>query len=148
MANVRHALGFVLTALVAVGAGSAAGAADPPPACPPPPPCKVCVVEPKPTTRTVYACKAEEYCLPRCHLLSLLLGGHCGCDDGLCCELRVRHRLVVKRVPGCDAKQCVVREAPAPGVVQPDSAATGAPPPQPTSGPAGSGRPARTPRGE
>jgi hypothetical protein len=140
MENVRHALGVILTALAAASGGVEVRAADPPPACPAPPPCKVCVVEPKPTTRTVYGCKAEEYCVPRCSLLELLLGGHCGCDDGSCCELRVRHRLVVKRVPGCDTKQCIVHEIPVAGAAAPPSQATPGQPP--------SGRPPRTPSGE
>jgi hypothetical protein len=77
------------------------------------PPCKVCVSEPKANTRKVYACKVEEYCLPRCSLLALLR--HCcGCDDGPCCELRVRRRLIVKTVPACPTKQCVLREVPCP----------------------------------
>jgi hypothetical protein len=147
MGNVRHALGVVLTALIAASVGTGVRAADPPPLCPSPPTCKVCVVEPKPTTRTVYASKVEEYCLPHCSLLELLLGGHCGCDDGSCCELRVRHRLVVKRVPGCETKQCVVREVPVAGAAAPLSAAT-APPSQATPGQPGSGRPPRTPSGE
>ena len=73
--------------------------ARPPDAACPPPACKVCVCEPKATTRKVYACRCEEYCLPRCDLLSLLRGT-CGCGDGPCGELRTRHRLVVKKGPG------------------------------------------------
>jgi hypothetical protein len=76
-----------------------------------PPPCKVCVSEPKKNTRKVYACKDEEYCLPRCSLLAWLRG-LCGCDGGPCGDLRVRHRLVVKKVPDCDTQQCVPREPP------------------------------------
>jgi hypothetical protein len=76
-----------------------------------PPPCKACVSELKQNTRKVYACKDEEYCLPRCSFLSWLRG-LCGCDGGPCGDLRVRHRLVVKKVPDCDTKQCVPREPP------------------------------------
>src|SRR5437879_634034 len=61
----------------------------------------ICVSQPKETTRKTYACKIEVYCLPRCSLLSLL-GGACGCDQGSCGDLKVRHRLIVKKVPGCD----------------------------------------------
>jgi hypothetical protein len=78
----------------------------------PPQTCTTCVCEPKPTTRKVYACKAEEYCLPGCDLLSFLRAPWCG-DQGPCGELRVRHRLVVKKVPDCDTKQCVPRAVPA-----------------------------------
>src|SRR4051794_24822249 len=78
----------------------------------PPPTCKICVSEPKHQTRTVYSTKAEEYCLPSCSLLSLL-HGHCGCDSGPCGGVRVRQRLVVKKVPGCDTTQCVPRAVPA-----------------------------------
>ncbi len=75
------------------------------------PACKVCVSVPKATTKKVYACKEEQYCLPFCSLLSLL-HGDCTCDDGNCGDLRVRHRLVVKKVAGCDGKQCVPKELP------------------------------------
>lgn len=74
--------------------------------------CKTCVVEPKHNTKTVYACQCEEYCLPRCSFLSLFLG-KCGCDDGNCCELKVRHRLLVRKVEAPDTKQCVLHEVPA-----------------------------------
>lgn len=75
--------------------------------------CKVCVSEPKPHTKTVYSCKCEEYCQPRCSLCAILRG-KCGgnCENGECGQVRVRHRLIVKRVPDCDGKQCVVKEAP------------------------------------
>ena len=101
----------VLTAVAWLVLGSPGlEAQQPQPGCPPPP-CKACVSEPKPNTRTVYACKQEEYCLPRCDLLSSLFGD-CACEDGPCGDLKVRHRLVVKKVPDCDTKQCVPREVP------------------------------------
>jgi hypothetical protein len=81
---------------------------------PPPPACKVCVREPKASTRKVYACKCEDYCLPCCDWRSWLRGA-CRCDGGPCGELRTRHRLVVKKVPACDATQCVPRELPVAG---------------------------------
>src|SRR4051812_42386151 len=31
--------------------------------------CKICVSEPKHNTKKVFACKCEEYCLPRCSFL-------------------------------------------------------------------------------
>jgi hypothetical protein len=77
-----------------------------------PPTCRVCVYEPKHTTKIVFAGKCEEYCLPRCSFFSLLLWGKCDCDEGSCGVVRVRHRLVVKKVEGRDAKQCVLREVP------------------------------------
>ena len=104
----------LLTATAALASGDPRLSAQQPEAAGPPPACKVCVSEPKPTTRKVYGCKTEEYCLPRCSLLSWLWGA-CGCDAGPCGDLRVRHRLIVKKVPGCDTKQCVPREVPAAG---------------------------------
>jgi hypothetical protein len=70
---------------------------------------KICVSEVKHTTKKVYACKGEEYCLPRCSFLSLLWG-KCSCDEGSCGDVKVRHRLIVKTVDGCESKQCVIRE--------------------------------------
>ena len=102
-----------LVAVLAIVSGVSGLAAEPPePGCPPA--CKVCVSEAKPQTRTVYVCKDEEYCLPRCGLLSFVLG-RCGCGEGPCGDLRVRRRLVVKKVPDCDTTQCVPREVPAAG---------------------------------
>jgi len=100
----------ILTATLGLMSLSQAGSAQQPePACPPP--CKICVSEPKHNTKKVFSCKAEEYCLPRCDPLSWLWG-QCGCDCGPCCELRVRRRLVVKKVPDCDTWQCVLKDAP------------------------------------
>jgi hypothetical protein len=67
--------------------------------------CKVCVSEPKQNTRKVYACKNEEYCLPRCSLIPFLQS----CNDVRCGDLRVRHRLVVKIVPDQETTRCVPR---------------------------------------
>ena len=73
---------------------------------------KVCVSEPKQNTRTIYATKCEEYCLPRALPLFSLFGGHkCDCDDGHC-DVKVRHKLVVKQVEACETKQCVLKEIP------------------------------------
>jgi hypothetical protein len=72
-------------------------------------PGSVCVREVRPATKTVYACQEEEYCLPRCGLLSWVLG-QCGCGD-----VRVRHRLVVKHVPDGGTQRCVPRGGPAAG---------------------------------
>src|SRR4051812_13945330 len=78
------------SALVRPGPGGAAIVSCPPAS-------KVCVREPKHNTRRVYGCKIEEYCLPRCSLLSLFQG-KCDCDQDGCGDVRVRHRLVVKKV--------------------------------------------------
>lgn len=102
----------VLAAVAAAATGGAGLRAQQPGPGAPPPACKVCVTEPKPRTRTVYSCKDEGYCLPKCSLLSLILG-RCGCDGGPCGDLRVRRRLVVKKVPDGDTTQCVPREIPA-----------------------------------
>ena len=75
------------------------------------PTCKVCVRETKPMTKKVYACKCEEYCLPHCSFFSLFQG-KCDCADGNCGDLKVRHRLVVKKVPAPDTFRCVPKEVP------------------------------------
>jgi len=119
---------IVLTAALGLVMRQAGTAQQPEPACPAP--CKVCVSEPKHNTKKVFACKAEEYCLPRCDLLSRLWG-QCGCDCGPCCELRVRHRLVVKKVPDCDTWHCVLKDAPpaCPAPCAPPVAGTAVAPP-------------------
>jgi len=86
----------------------------PPPVVPAPPPrgCKICVSECVPTTKKVYSCKCEEYCLPRCGCLAWLFGDKCGCEHDNCGDVKVRNRLVVRRVPDCDKKICVLKDAP------------------------------------
>ena len=74
--------------------------------------CKICVSECVPTTKKVYSCKCEEYCLPRCGCLSFLVGDGCGCGHDNCGDVKVRRRLVIRRVPDCDKKICVLRDAP------------------------------------
>jgi hypothetical protein len=111
---VRISAAAFLAAVLVDGSASAQHASEPGATCCAQPATKLCVVEPKPTLRTVYSSKDEAYCVPRCNLLSFLLGC-CRCEDIPACELRVRSRLVVKKVPGCESKQCVVREIPAPG---------------------------------
>jgi hypothetical protein len=76
------------------------------------PTCKVCVCEPKQNTKICFSSKCEDYCLPRCSLLSLFRG-KCGCEDGCCGDVRTRHLLIVKKVPACDTKKCVLKEVPA-----------------------------------
>ena len=102
----------LLIGIIVLVRGNPGLRAQPPEPCGLAPAGKVCVSEPKPTTRKAYACKVEEYCLPRCRFLSWLWGG-CGCDGETCGDLRVRNRLVVKTVPGCDTKRCVPRAPPA-----------------------------------
>jgi hypothetical protein len=102
----------VLTAVAGLVLGSWGIKAQQPPADCCPQTCKVCVCEPKKNTRRVFALKCEEYCLPHCNFF-LFLGGECSCDDGSCGDVRVKHRLVVKKVPDCDTKQCVLKDAPA-----------------------------------
>jgi hypothetical protein len=72
---------------------------------------KICVSEPKQNTKTVYACKVEEYCLPR-FSLPAFLGCKSGCEDGRCSDVRIKHRLVVKRVDAPDTTHCVPRAVP------------------------------------
>ncbi len=78
--------------------------------CPAPQPATTCVAEPKHNTRKVFSCKIEEYCVPYCNLFSCFK--QCGCNDGPCGELRIRHRLMVKKVPDCDTTQCVPKKVP------------------------------------
>lgn len=94
-----------LLTLAAALAGMTLGD-EPPPACPP---VKVCVVEPKATTKVVYTSRCKDYCLPCCSLWGLLCGR---CDTGSCGPVRTKSVLVKKKVPGCDTKQCVVKELP------------------------------------
>jgi hypothetical protein len=76
------------------------------------PTCKICVCEPKENTKICFSCKCEEYCLPRCSLFSLFRG-KCGCEDGCCGQVKTRHLLIVRKVPDCDTKKCVLKEVPA-----------------------------------
>jgi hypothetical protein len=71
----------------------------------------ICVMEAKHHTKTVYACKSEEYCLPHSSLLSLLWGKN-SCDDGRCSDVRIKHRLIVKKVDAPDTSHCVPQVAP------------------------------------
>lgn len=73
--------------------------------------CSMCVCEQKPTSRKAFACKCEEYCLPRCSLMAWLCG-KCTCENRPCGEVRIRRRLVVEKVPGPEKKECVIREVP------------------------------------
>ncbi len=76
-----------------------------------PPKMKVCVVEPKKNTRTVYGSVCKEYCLPRCSIWDVIrgwCGGCAGCAE--CGPVRSRNVLVKKTVPACDTKQCVIKE--------------------------------------
>jgi hypothetical protein len=72
---------------------------------------KVCVVEPKKNTKTVYNSVCKEYCLPRCSLWELIRGwcGFSSCGD--CGPVRTKNVLVKKTVPACETKQCVIKEA-------------------------------------
>ena len=72
---------------------------------------KVCVVEPKHNTKTVYGSVCKEYCLPRCSLWEMIRGWCGGCSGcGECGPVRTRNVLIKKTVPACDTKQCVIKE--------------------------------------
>jgi hypothetical protein len=105
----RFSLGAVLTAIAGLVPNASALNAQQANCDSPQQTFKICVLEPKQNTRKVYACKAEEYCLPRGGLFSLWRG-QCDCSAGPCGDLKVRCRLVVKKVPDCETKQCVPRE--------------------------------------
>src|SRR5690349_2706668 len=65
------------------------GAGTPPPAVGPTP--KVCVLEPRPTTKVVYGSVCKQYCLPSCSLLGLF-DRCCGrCSACGCGEVRTRN---------------------------------------------------------
>jgi hypothetical protein len=109
--TVTAALAFVLVAGIA-------RASDGPPPCPPecPPPVKkVCVPVPdvRKVTKTVYRCKEEDYCLPKCPCLLRGLFRHGCCEPcaacGECGKPRVRHLLVKKYVTHeCPSYKCEV----------------------------------------
>lgn len=95
----------LLTGLMTLTCGTTIWAQSPAITCEQP--CKTCVREVKTgNTKKVYSVKCEDYCLPYCSLFALF-HGKCNCSCG---ELRVRHRLVVKKVPTCDTAQCVPKE--------------------------------------
>ncbi len=107
-------LGLVASGLRAQSAGSSSGPAAPSPGTSEgsdrPPTCKICMRESKTKTRKVYRCRIEEYCLPHWSLRALWCGPGSGAPD---CELKIRHRLVVKKVPDGTTCQCVPRALPA-----------------------------------
>jgi len=72
---------------------------------------KVCVSEPKPTTRTVYGSAHKEYCQPRSSLLGCIKG-MCDddCSDGKCGEVRTVRVLIKKTVPGPTVPTCVLKD--------------------------------------
>lgn len=75
---------------------------------------KVCVVEMKPATKTVYGSVCKEYCRPTCSLTSLFrwCWRDCGdCDGG---TVRTRNVLTKKIVPACPVPTCVLKEVPVP----------------------------------
>jgi hypothetical protein len=78
---------------------------------------RVCVIEPKATTKTVHGSVCREYCSPRCSVFKSLMSRFRGSDDscggcGDCCELLHRRVLTKKTVPDCDTKTCVLKEIP------------------------------------
>jgi hypothetical protein len=107
----------VVIIALAVAGGSRAQAPAPVVAGVGGPTCKGCVIEPRPTTKTVYSSACKDYCLPECSLLGLLrkCGGCATCDCG---GVRTRHVLIKKVVPGCYLPACVLKEVPA-GCVMP-----------------------------
>jgi hypothetical protein len=73
--------------------------------------CKVCVVEPKKNTITVYNSMWKEYCQPQCSLWGMIrgwCGGYSGCGD--CGPVRTKYVLIKKTVPACDTQRCVTKE--------------------------------------
>jgi len=88
-------------------------------ACPPPQiisecpqTCKVCISQTKPTTQVEHSSVCKDYCRPHCGLGCLFHNDCNGCEDGCenCGKVRTRHVLTKRSVPGCNVKECVVRE--------------------------------------
>ena len=85
----------LLTAGVCVA--SARGQTPSTEACPPQK-MKVCAVEPKLNTKTVYGSVCKEYCLPRCSLWEMIRGWCGGCSGcGECGPVRTR-KVLIKNV--------------------------------------------------
>lgn len=106
----------VLLLLASLAAWTSTGSADDaaPAACGAEGCGKVCVRVPdvQKTPRTIYDCKCEEYCAPRCSLRALL-GGLCGHPPDSCCgSVRTRKILLKKVVTDeCLTTKCVVQPA-------------------------------------
>jgi hypothetical protein len=115
----RSALRCVLFLLGSLAAWTAIVSADEavPAACCPDGCGKICVRVPDvlKTPRTIYDCKCEDYCAPRCSLRALL-GGLCGCGDTCCGPVRTRKILLKKVVTDeCPTTKCVVQQVPCEG---------------------------------
>jgi hypothetical protein len=94
------------------------------PGCAACPPCahKICVVEPakKKITKTIYDCRSEDFCLPKCTHGLLRFHRHkaCdGCEVDCCtqCEKKIRTKNVLYKkiiTTECDYLKCVVKEEP------------------------------------
>lgn len=90
-------------------------------ACPSPGGCctpKVCVptVGTKAVDKRVYGSLCEEFCIPKCNLLSLLRGHGSCCSCPVCEAPRMRKVLLIKirKEERCE-KKCVLQEAPCGG---------------------------------
>lgn len=75
---------------------------------------KVCVTEPKATTKTVYTSACKEFCAPDYLPLAVLRRcfGHEACDDPCPPQPLTKTVLVKKTVPGPDKMTCVLKEVP------------------------------------
>jgi hypothetical protein len=99
----------LLAAVTLPAAAQAEPVASPAPCCEPP---KVCVPRPdkKKTTKTIYGCKSEDYCLPRCTCCVLFKLFKKGCCDDCCvqCEkVRTKNVLLKKfKEEECDVVKC------------------------------------------
>src|SRR5262249_43368586 len=82
---------------------------------------KICVAEPKKSTKVVYDEVCKGYCRRTCHFSLFSMFGHHGCDSccdscntcNSCCECgkpHVKHVLVKRNIPDCDTTNCVVKE--------------------------------------
>jgi hypothetical protein len=114
-----------ITTLAAIVAAAGLGAAQSPGGS------KVCVYEPKATTKTVYTTVCKEYCAPNYSPLAILRRC-CGITDcdGPCAEPLTRRVLVKKSVSGPDTMVCTLKELPLvclPGTVPPAAVLPGVP---------------------
>ncbi|MDB5307899.1 MAG: hypothetical protein JWO38_2101 [Gemmataceae bacterium] len=70
----------------------------------------VCVIEMRPTTRTVYTSVCKDYCRYDGSILGIIRRC-CGTGGDCPCEMKTRTILIKKIVPGPDVPVCVAKEA-------------------------------------
>lgn len=73
---------------------------------------KVCATEMTPTKKVVFGSECKEYCYPRSCVADWLRAccGKGSCAD--CGDVRTKHVLLKKSVPGPEVPKCVLKEVP------------------------------------